>query len=258
MTDVLLGDTLILALAGLIAGLVDAIVGGGGLIQLPAMFSVLTQTVPASLFGTNKFASVWGTLFAARTYAKRLSVEWGTALPAALSAFLFSMAGAWLVTHTSPDLIRKSLPFVLLLVAIYVAARKDFGATHAPRYSGALEIGMALMVGAIIGFYDGFFGPGTGSFLLFLFVRLFGFDFLGASAVAKIVNVACNFSALLWFGYSGHILWQLGLVMAVSNIVGAVIGTRLAIKGGSALVRQLFLVVVSLLILKTAKDAFWP
>ncbi len=256
--DALVADTLILALAGLIAGLVDAIVGGGGLIQLPAMFSVLNQTTPASLFGTNKFASVWGTLFAARTYAKRLSVEWGTALPAAIAAFLSSIAGAWLLTRFPPDLIRKSLPFVLLLVAIYVAARKDFGATHAPRYSGIVETAMALMVGAIIGFYDGFFGPGTGSFLLFLFVRLFGFDFLSASAVAKIVNVACNFSALMWFGYSGHILWQLGLVMAVANITGAIIGTRLAFKGGSALVRQLFLVVVSLLIFKTASDAFWP
>jgi uncharacterized membrane protein YfcA len=197
MMDFLIGDYGLLALAALFAGLVDAVVGGGGLIQLPALFSVLPQTVPASLFGTNKFSAIWGTLFAARTYARKISVEWGTAIPASGAALLFSFAGAWLVTAFPPDLIRKTLPFLLLAVAIYVAIRKDFGASHVPRFSGARETRMALVTGAGIGFYDGFFGPGTGSFLLFLFVRFFGFDFLGASAVAKIVNVACNFAALI-------------------------------------------------------------
>jgi uncharacterized membrane protein YfcA len=115
---------------------------------------------------------------------------------------------------------------------------------------------LAMGVGAAIGFYDGFFGPGTGSFLIFLFVRFFGFDFLSASAAAKIVNVACNISALLWFGYSGHLLWQLGLLMAVCQIAGSLVGTRLALKHGSGFVRKLFLVVVGLLIVKTAFDTF--
>ena len=257
MMEFLIGDYALLALAALFAGLVDAVVGGGGLIQLPALFSVLPQTVPASLFGTNKFAAIWGTLFAARTYARKISVEWGTAIPASAVALLFSFAGAWLVTAFPPDLIRKTLPFLLLAVAIYVAIRKDFGASHVPRFSGARETWMALATGAGIGFYDGFFGPGTGSFLLFLFVRFFGFDFLGASAVAKIVNVACNFAALLWFGYAGHVLWQLGLLMAICNICGAIIGTRVALKEGSVFIRKAFLAVVGALILKTARDAFW-
>lgn len=257
MMDFLIGDYGLLALAALFAGLVDAVVGGGGLIQLPALFSVLPQTVPASLFGTNKFSAIWGTLFAARTYARKISVEWGTAIPASGAALLFSFAGAWLVTAFPPDLIRKTLPFLLLAVAIYVAIRKDFGASHAPRFSGARETRMALVTGAGIGFYDGFFGPGTGSFLLFLFVRFFGFDFLGASAVAKIVNVACNFAALIWFGYAGHVLWPLGLLMAICNICGAMIGTRVALKEGSVFIRKAFLVVVGALILKTARDAFW-
>ena len=257
MMDFLIGDYGLLALAALFAGLVDAVVGGGGLIQLPALFSVLPQTVPASLFGTNKFSAIWGTLFAARTYARKISVEWGTAIPASGAALLFSFAGAWLVTAFPPDLIRKTLPFLLLVVAIYVAIRKDFGAFHVPRFSGARETWMALVTGAGIGFYDGFFGPGTGSFLLFLFVRFFGFDFLGASAVAKIVNVACNFAALIWFGYAGHVLWQLGLLMAICNICGAMIGTRVALKEGSVFIRKAFLVVVGALILKTARDAFW-
>ena len=257
MMEFLIGDYALLALAALFAGLVDAVVGGGGLIQLPALFSVLPQTVPASLFGTNKFAAIWGTLFAARTYARKISVEWGTAIPASGAALLFSFAGAWLVTAFPPDLIRKTLPFLLLAVAIYVAIRKDFGASHVPRFSGARETWMALATGAGIGFYDGFFGPGTGSFLLFLFVRFFGFDFLGASAVAKIVNVACNFAALIWFGYAGHVLWRLGLLMAICNICGAMIGTRVALKEGSVFIRKAFLVVVGVLILKTARDAFW-
>ncbi len=257
MMDFLIGDYGLLALAALFAGLVDAVVGGGGLIQLPALFSVLPQTVPASLFGTNKFSAIWGTLFAARTYARKISVEWGTAIPASGAALLFSFAGAWLVTAFPPDLIRKTLPFLLLAVAIYVAIRKDFGASHVPRFSGARETRMAVVTGAGIGFYDGFFGPGTGSFLLFLFVRFFGFDFLGASAVAKIVNVACNFAALIWFGYAGHVLWQLGLLMAICNICGAMIGTRVALKEGSVFIRKAFLVVVGALILKTARDAFW-
>lgn len=256
--DVLPVDYLILGIAALFAGLMDAVVGGGGLIQIPALFGVFPQTGPATLFGTNKFAGIWGTAFAAQAYARRIRVEWGTALPASIAAFIFSFVGAWAVTRFPPDLIRKSLPFILLLVAIYVARHKNMGGFHAPRYFGMREKYLGFGVGMGIGLYDGFFGPGTGSFLIFLFVRFSGFDFLGASAVSKIVNVACNLSALIWFGYSGHVFWQLGLLMAISNIVGSIIGTRLALQNGSAFIRKAFLVVVALLILKTTKDAFWP
>ena len=141
-------------------------------------------------------------------------------------------------------------------MAIYTFARKDFGSVHAPLHTGRKEQTLALLIGSGIGFYDGFFGPGTGSFLVFLFVRIFGFDFLGASAVAKIVNVACNLSALVWFGYSGHLIWQLGAMMAVCQIAGSIIGTALAMKHGSGFVRKLFLVVVSILIVKTSYDSW--
>ena len=123
-------------------------------------------------------------------------------------------------------------------------------------HSGMQEKFIAVGIGASIGFYDGFFGPGTGSFLVFMFVRFSGFDFLSASAVAKVVNVACNFAALMWFGISGHLLWQLGLLMAACQVAGSLVGTKLAIKHGSAFVRKLFLVVVSVLIVKTGYDAF--
>jgi uncharacterized membrane protein YfcA len=251
-----MADYLILCVAAFLAGLIDAVVGGGGLIQIPALFASLPNVAPATLLGTSKLASVWGTGAAAISFARRVRVEWNTAAPAAMAAFALSFLGAYTVTKIPPDFIRKLLPFVLITVALYTLKKKDFGSIHAPLHQGVKEKAIAIAVGGSIGFYDGFFGPGTGSFLMFLFVRFFGFDFLGASAVAKVVNVACNTAALLWFGYSGHLLWQMGLIMAVCNVAGSLVGSRLAIRNGSAFVRKLFLVVVSALILKTAYDAF--
>ncbi|MFA9215694.1 MAG: sulfite exporter TauE/SafE family protein [Sphingomonadaceae bacterium] len=249
-------DFVVLGVAAFAAGLVDAVVGGGGLIQIPALFSVFPNMAPATLIGTNKLASICGTAVAAVNYARRVSIAWSVAAPAAAAALVFAFAGAYTLTKVSPDFMRMLLPLVLLAVAIYTFWKKDFGSVHAPLHSGAKEQGFALLIGASIGFYDGFFGPGTGSFLVFLFVRVFGFDFLAASAVAKVVNVACNFSALIWFGYSGHLIWQLGLLMAICQVAGSVIGSKLAVKHGSAFVRKLFLLVVSALILKTGYDAF--
>ncbi|HWU99329.1 MAG TPA: TSUP family transporter [Oxalicibacterium sp.] len=251
-----MADYVILAIAAFVAGLIDAVVGGGGLVQLPALFSAMPNAMPATLLGTNKLAGVCGTTAAAVGFARRVRVQWSTAVPAAMAAFALSFAGAFAVTHIPPDFIRKFLPFVLVAVAIYTFRKKDFGSVHAPAHTGRRERAIAILVGGGIGFYDGFFGPGTGSFLVFLFVRFFGFDFLGASAVAKVVNVACNFAALLWFGYSGHLLWQLGAVMAACNVIGSLVGIRLAVRYGAGFVRKLFLFVVSALILKTAYDAF--
>ena len=251
-----MGDYVILAIAALLAGLIDAVVGGGGLIQLPALFATLPNVAPATLLGTSKLAGVWGTAVSAIGYARRVKLVWSTAAPAAAAAFGFSFLGAFTVTRVPPDFLRQLLPFILVLVAIYTFIKKDFGTLHAPAHAGLREKIFAMTAGGGIGFYDGFFGPGTGSFLVFVFVRFFGFDFLGASAVAKVVNVACNVAALLWFGVSGHLLWQLGLMMAICNIAGSLIGTRLAIRNGSAFVRKVFLIVVAALILKTTYDAF--
>jgi uncharacterized membrane protein YfcA len=249
-------DFALLAVAAFVAGLVDAVVGGGGLIQIPAIFAVFPKEVPATLLGTNKLASMCGTTVAAVKYARRVRVAWSAAAPAAFAAFIMAFVGAWTVTRVPGDFVRSLLPLILLAVAVYTFKKKDFGSVHAPLHSGMTERLLAMGVGAFIGFYDGFFGPGTGSFLLFLFVRFFGFDFLGASAAAKVVNVACNVSALIWFGYSGHLIWKLAGLMAVCQVAGSLIGTRLALKHGSGFVRKLFLVVVSLLIVKTAYDSF--
>ena len=156
----------------------------------------------------------------------------------------------------SSGYLRQALPFVLLGVLIYTLVKKDLGQTHAPRFSGHTEMAVACCIGLVLGFYDGFFGPGTGSFFVFLFVRWLGYDFLNASASAKLLNTATNLAALGLFAYKGHVWWHFALAMAVANVVGSLLGTRLALKHGSGFVRVVFIVVVSALILKTGFDAF--
>jgi len=167
-----------------------------------------------------------------------------------------SACGAWTVTLISPAGLRRALPLVLLAVLIYTVAKKDLGRTHAPRFAGRRQALVASAIGLLIGFYDGFFGPGTGSFFVFLFVRLLGFDFLNASASAKLLNTATNVAALLLFAVKGHIWWHIAALMAVTNVIGSLVGTRLALRHGAGFVRGMFMLVVSALILKTSWDAF--
>jgi len=249
-------ELLTVALASLLAGFVDAVVGGGGLVLIPALFGVFPSAAPATLFGTNKGASIWGTAWATVQYAKRVSLNWRALLPAAGLALVGSFAGAWTVTLVSPGGLRKALPLILLAVLIYTLARKDLGRSHAPRFEGLKETLVAGAIGLLIGFYDGFFGPGTGSFFVFLFVRLLGYDFLHASATAKLMNTATNGAALVLFAYTGHVWWHIAAVMAVTNVIGSLIGTRMALARGAGFVRGMFVFVVSALILKTGWDAF--
>lgn len=249
-------DLLIVSLASLFAGFVDAIVGGGGLILVPALFAVFPHTHPATLFGVNKSASVWGTSAATLQYARRVQIPWRALLPAAAVCFVGAMAGAWTVTVISPDFLRRALPLILGGVLVYTLARKELGREHAPRFDGRREAMAAATLGLTIGFYDGFFGPGTGSFFVFLFVRWLGYDFLHASASAKLLNVTSNLAALILFIAKGHIWWHFVLPLAAANIVGSLLGTRLALKHGSGFVRGAFIVVVLALILKTSYDAY--
>ena len=249
-------ELLIVSLASLLAGMMDAIVGGGGLILIPALFATFPGAAPATLFGTNKSAAIWGTAFATLQYSRKVVMPWRALLPAAGAGLLGSLIGAWAVTQVDPALFRKALPFMMAALLVYTLAKKDMGRTHAPRYAGAKQAWVGAAIGLTIGFYDGFFGPGTGSFLVFAYVRLMGYDFLNATASAKLINVATNFSALMLFAIQGHVWWHLALAMAVSNIIGSLIGTRLAMKHGSGFVRQVFIVVVLALICKTAYDTW--
>lgn len=249
-------ELILVCVASLAAGLVDAIVGGGGLVLLPALFAAFPAAPPATLLGTNKSASVWGTAMATWQYSRRVQLRWRAWLPAAGAALLGSLGGAWAVTQIDPTFLRKLLPLVLLAVLAYTLARKDLGQVHAPRHSARREQALACTIGLVVGAYDGFFGPGTGSFFIFLLVRLLGYDFLHASAAAKLLNVAANAAALALFAAKGHVWWHLGLPMAVANVCGGLLGAWLALRHGAGFVRGVFILVVSALILKTARDAF--
>ncbi len=237
------------------AGLIDAMAGGGGLVQLPALFAAYPTTPHTTLLGTGKLAGFAGTTSAIFRFVRHVSIDWKLVLPAAVGAFLAALVGAWIATSVPPDRFRAMVPVLLTLVLAYTLLHKDFGLQHRPRGHGRRGRALAVAGAGVIGLYDGFFGPGTGSFLVFLFVRGFGLDFLHASASAKIVNATTNIAALVLFGLTGELLWLLGLAMAVCNVAGAQVGSHLAIRRGSGFVRVVFLVVVGSLIAKTAWDA---
>ena len=249
-------EWIFITFASLLAGFIDAIVGGGGLILTPALFAAFPGAAPATLFGTNKAGSVWGTAMATWQYSRRVEMRWAALLPAAAAGFAGAFAGAWTVTALSPDFLRKVLPLVLLAVLVYTLVKKDLGRHHAPRFSGSAEVWVGSLVGLGIGFYDGFFGPGAGSFFVFLFVRLLGYDFLNASASAKLLNCATNIAAISLFAFKGHVWWHYAVTLAIANVVGSMAGTHMALKHGTGFVRGIFIVVVSSLILKTGYDAF--
>ena len=239
-----------------LAGFIDSIVGGGGLIQTPAMLIFVHHVPIASLLGTGKLAGISGTSAALLRYKKSVTIKWANILPTAIAAFIFSFIGARTVSAIPTDLLRPVILVLLIGVACYTFLRKDFGSLHAPRLTELKEKMYGLGVGLVIGFYDGFFGPGTGSFLMFIFIGLFGFNFLAASASAKVVNVATNLSALLYFMFTGQVLYYIGIPMAICNIIGSMVGARLAINKGTGFIRIFFLVVVTAIICKFAYDSF--
>jgi uncharacterized protein len=249
-------EYLLLGGGAFLAGLVDAVVGGGGLIQLPLLLTVFPQIPIPLLFGTNKVASIAGTGSAAWAYSRKIPLDKHIAVPAAIAALIGSAAGASVVSFLSPGLLKPLVLVMLVLVGTYTFLKRDFGRTkRAPLAARYAAIGGGI-VGLLIGFYDGFFGPGTGSFLIFAFVRFFGMDMLHASATAKVVNFATNLAAIVYFSLHTGILWQLGILMALANMAGAQVGTRLALKHGNGFVRWLLLAVVSVLIVKLGWDVF--
>lgn len=247
-------DWLLLGFGAMLAGFIDAAVGGGGLVQIPLLFNTLPNAPPPTIFGTNKFSSIFGTLSATARYMRRVVLPWKLVLPSAAMAFLFSFVGAAAVAYFPPKMLRPLVLVLLVAVSIYTLIKKDFGVSGHRTEHTVVHVWIAVVFGGIIGFYDGFFGPGTGSFLIFLFVRFMGMDFLHASASAKVVNATTNLAALLYFGPHGHILWGMAAVMAACNVVGAQIGSGMAIKHGAGFVRGLFLLVVGVLICRFAWD----
>jgi uncharacterized protein len=256
LPDGLTTATLVLVLlAGLTAGFVDAVVGGGGLIQLPALLLVPGIT-PVQALATNKLGGVFGTTTSAVTFYRRVHPDLRTALPMAGLALVSSFAGASVAASLPASVFKPVIVVALVVIAVWTLVRPALGAETALRYAGRRHHGVAGVVGAVIGFYDGILGPGTGSFLVFAMISWLGYDFLSASAKAKIVNCATNLGALLFFVPNGYVLWGLGLLLAGANALGGYLGARTATARGSRFIRIAFLVVVTALIARLGWDVW--
>lgn len=252
--EISVGALSFVAIAAFCAGFVDAIAGGGGLIQLPALLIGLPQSQTVQVLGTNKLASIFGTTGAAILYRRKTATDLTFTLSMALPAFVGSMCGALLASHLPTHALRPLIFFLLIAVGIYTWNRPTLGHVESLKHSVKRQRLIAIVAGAGIGFYDGIFGPGTGSFLMLVLVAALGFAFLNASAIAKVVNVSTNAGAIVIFGLHGVILWKLGLILGIANIAGGLLGAKVAIRGGSVLVRQVFLLVTALLICKVGVD----
>ncbi|WP_155371530.1 sulfite exporter TauE/SafE family protein [Catellatospora vulcania] len=252
------GSLTLLLTAATAAGWVDAVVGGGGLLLLPALLIGLPPQVPlATALGTNKMTAIAGTTSAAITYARHTRIDWRVAGPAGAIAVVVSGIGAWLAIELTPnkDVYRPVVLGILVAVALFVTFRPNNGIYAHPerRTQGRAALAVAL-AGGLIALYDGMIGPGTGTFLVLTFTTVIGADFLHGSAMAKIVNAGTNLGALIVFAAGGHVWWQLGAAMAVCNIIGAQVGARMALKRGSGFVRIVLLVVVLALIARLSYD----
>lgn len=246
-----------LCIFAFLAGLIDSIVGGGGLIQLPALLVLLPNTAIPSIMGTNKLSAIAGTAVATIHFSRVVKISRSIVITSAIAAFIFSFLGAKTVSIIHPDVIRPVILLLLITVAIYTFSKKDFGVQYFYKPQDRKQLISAAIIGSLLGFYDGFLGPGTGSFLIFAFVSILGFDFLRASASAKIVNFLTNLASLIYFAFTNNIIYHIALPMAVYNMLGARIGSQLAIKKGSSFIRVVFIVVVSILISKLAYDIFF-
>ena len=254
--DLTIATALFLLAASFFAGFIDSIAGGGGLIQLPALLIGLPKSETAEVLGTNKLSSIFGTSTAAVLYRKQIKPDPKVLLAMGLPALLGSAGGAMLASKIPTSSMRPMVLVLLIVVAVYTWFKPDLGKFENLRHLPKRRVQIAALAGVIIGFYDGIFGPGTGSFLMLILVASLGYAFITASAIAKVVNVATNVGAILVFGINGAVIWQIGIIMGVANISGAVIGARLAIKGGSTLVRKVFLIVTVALIVKVGIATF--
>ncbi|TMR97495.1 sulfite exporter TauE/SafE family protein [Nonomuraea basaltis] len=250
-----LEQVLVLLVAAAGAGWIDAVVGGGGLLQLPAIMMTGMPTVEA--MATTKLSSVFGTASAAVAYARSTKVDRQVALPGAGLAVLSAGLGAWAAAAISAEALRPAVMVVLLGVAAFVTLRPSMGAVPEPHLRTNARVLAAVVVGGVgIAFYDGIMGPGTGTFLIIAFTTILGLDFVSASASAKIINVGTNLGALVVFGTQGHVHWALGLGMAVCNIAGAQLGARMALKRGAAFVRIVLLCVVAAMVVRLGWQQF--
>ena len=250
-------EIIILCIAAFAAGFVDAVVGGGGLIQTPATLITLPQYQLATLLGTTKIPSLFGASIAAVQYSLKVKVNWKLLIIMCGIALVAAFAGSKTVAVVSNTFMKPVLFCVLIIVAIYTYAKKDFGLTVTKSISKNKEIVYALLFALLIGFYDGFIGPGAGSFMVLFFISVLGYDFLKASAHSKLLNVSTNIGSILYFSSNGHILYQYAIPMALFNFTGSLLGSKLAILKGNKFIRIFFLIVVAATIIRFGYDIFF-
>lgn len=249
-------EIIILCTAALAAGFIDSIIGGGGLIQTPVTLVTLQQYPVATLLGTTKIPSISGTSIAAIQYSLKVKIKWRLMLLMCSIALTAAFAGSKLVSITSNSFMKPVIFCMLVIVAVYTYTKKDFGMAADKDHGSKKEILYGAVFALIIGFYDGFIGPGAGSFMILFFISILGFDFLKASAHSKLVNVSTNLGSILFFSLHGHILFHYAIPMAVCNFAGSFLGSRLAILKGNRFIRVFFLFVIAATILRFGYDIF--
>ncbi len=256
LSDISTLTLVFILVAAFSAGFVDAIAGGGGLIQLPALLISFPDREVAEVAGTNKLGSIFGTSAAALNYRRNIKTDPKLLLAMVLPAFIGSGSGSLLATQISTEQLKVAIVVMLVAVFAYTLARPDLGKVEVLKGAAKRQRTVGAVAGLTIGFYDGFIGPGTGTLLMIVLVAALGFAFVGASAIAKVVNVATNFASILVFGISGSIMWMVGLAVGICNLAGGIIGSHVAIRRGSDFVRKFYLVVTFALIVRVLFDLF--
>jgi uncharacterized membrane protein YfcA len=250
-------EIILLCLVAFVAGFVDAIIGGGGLIQTPTALVVLPQHPVATVIGTLKIPAIAGTSMASLQYARKVKLNYSMLGTMMVIAGLAAYGGSALLTVISNSFMKPFILVVLVLVAAYTFVNKSFGLHVEKAHSKKQEWWYCILISLVLGFYDGFIGPGAGSFLVLSFIGFLGFDFLRASAHAKLINLSTNFGSICLFALKGKIIYSIALPMAICNAAGAFLGARLAILKGNRFIRIFFLVIVTITILRFAYDVFF-
>ncbi|PLK44130.1 TSUP family transporter [Emticicia sp. TH156] len=252
-----MSETTVLAcIAAFFAGFIDSIVGGGGLVQVPALFILFPGYSVPQVIGTNRFASFMGTAVAGYQYAKKVKIPWKTVIYAGLGAAVMSYSGALISSLMSARILKPTILVLMSVIALYTYRKKNLGHEEKLRFSLAVVPRYSLLIGMAIGFYNGFVGPGTGSLLVFGFVSMIGYSFLSASAISKVINVIADVASLIFFVSKGFVVFQIAFPMMLCNMAGAYVGSRIAILRGNSFVRVIFLVVVFGLILRFGYDVW--
>lgn len=239
------------------SGFIDAIAGGGGLVQTPAMLLTFPQDNPVGVVGTSKLAAFFGTTTAAIKYRASIKTDPKLLAMMVAPAFIGSSCGAVLASHVSPATFKSSILVMMIAIFIYTIFKPDLGKVHVEKHSPKVLMIIGSIAGAVIGFYDGLIGPGTGTMLMIVLVAVMGFAFVGASAIAKVVNAATNLASIIVVGANVGIMWKLGLTLGMANLAGGYFGSHLALKKGSGFIRIFYLIVTALLIVRLGYSLYF-